>query len=278
MLFPALAAFYVGTNSSSNHSAFFERNRRAALALQDGNPMRYTHGGCGKLSREEKRMLVGRRMSHPVISANPQMPVADALNLMHRERIRRLPVIDNGRLVGIVSDKDLLYASPSPATSLSVWEVTYLLGKLTVEMVMSRQVATVTEDTPLEEAARIMVDNKIGGLPVMRGLEVVGIITETSLFKIFMELLGARELGIRLTILVPDEKGEIAKLATAIADIGGNIVAMGTFTGESPDTRQLTIKVAGPAREELLHAIQPIVLKVIDIRETTLLHEVTTKE
>jgi acetoin utilization protein AcuB len=213
-------------------------------------------------------MLVGKRMSHPVIFAQPLLPVADALKLMNSERIRRLPVIENGRLVGIISDKDLLYASPSPATSLSVWEVTYLLGKLTVEMVMSRHVATVTEDTPLEEAARIMVDNKVGGLPVMRGPEVVGMITETTLFKIFMELLGAREAGVRLTVLVPDVKGEIANLSRAIADAGGNIVAMCTFAGDTPANRSLTIKVAGPNRENLLRAVQPFLLRVVDIRET----------
>jgi acetoin utilization protein AcuB len=207
-------------------------------------------------------------MSQPVISVRPQTPVADALNLMKRERIRRLPVIEDGRLAGIVSDKDLLYASPSPATSLSVWEVTYLLGKLTVEKVMSHPVATVTEDTPLEEAARLMVDRKIGGLPVMRGEQVVGIITETSLFRIFLELFGAREAGIRLTLLVPEEKGELAKLSRAIADAGGNIVAMGAILGEEPSNRIVMIKVAGVARDSLLDTIRPLVLKITDVRES----------
>jgi acetoin utilization protein AcuB len=213
-------------------------------------------------------MLVGKHMSHPVISVRPQTPVADALNLMKRERIRRLPVIEDGRLAGIVSDKDLLYASPSPATSLSVWEVTYLMGKLTVEKVMSRPVATVTEDTPLEEAARLMVDRKIGGLPVMRGEQVVGIITETSLFRIFLELFGAREAGIRMTLLVPEKKGELAKLARAIADAGGNIVAMGAILGEEPSNRIMMIKVAGVARDSLLDTIRPLVLKITDVRES----------
>src|SRR3990170_3638875 len=136
-------------------------------------------------------MIVGERMSHPVISVPPDMPIVDALNLMKREHIRRTPVIKDGKLVGIVSDKDLLNASPSPATSLSVWEMNYLLSKITVKDVMTKDVLTVTEDTPIEEAARIMADNKIGGLPVMRGASVVGIITETDLFKLFLELLGA---------------------------------------------------------------------------------------
>src|SRR3990170_1756970 len=137
-------------------------------------------------------MLVKERMSqHPILYA-PDMSISEALNLMKKEKIRRLPVVDkNGHLVGIVSDKDLLHASPSPATSLSVWEITYLMGKITVADVMTKQVITVTEDTPVEDAARIMADNKIGGLPVVKDGNVIGIITETDLFRLFLELLGA---------------------------------------------------------------------------------------
>ena len=159
-------------------------------------------------------MLVGERMSYPVISANPEMPVVDALNLMKREHIRRIPVMKNGKLIGIVSDKDLLNASPSQATSLSVWELNYLVSKITIKDVMSKTVLTVDEDTPIEEAARIMADNKIGGLPVMRGSEIVGMITETDLFKIFLELMGARDSGVRVTALIPDQKGQLARLTT----------------------------------------------------------------
>src|SRR5512143_1831463 len=109
-------------------------------------------------------MLVGERMSHPVITIPPDMPFVEALNLMRKEKIRRTPVIKDGRVVGIVSDKDLLNASPSPATSLSVWEMNYLLSKIQVKDVMTKKVLTVGEDTPIEEAARVMADNKIGGL------------------------------------------------------------------------------------------------------------------
>ena len=160
-------------------------------------------------------MLVGERMSHPVITIPPDLPIVDALNLMKRERIRRTPVVKEGKLVGIVSDKDLLNASPSPATSLSIWEMNYLLSKITVRDVMTRQVLTVTEDTAIEQAARIMADNKIGGLPVLSGETVVGIITETDLFKIFLELMGARDAGVRVTALIPDERGQLAKLTPA---------------------------------------------------------------
>lgn len=211
-------------------------------------------------------MLVGKRMSHPVISISPSLPISEALNLMRRERIRRAPVVEAGRLIGIVSDKDLLNASPSPVTSLSIWEMNYLLSKILVRDVMTKKVLTVGEDTPIEVAARIMADNKIGGLPVMREDEVVGIITETDLFKIFLEMMGAREAGVRITALLPDRRGEIAKLTKVIAEAGGNIVAFGTFAGDSSANFTVTFKVVGVSETALRSAIEPLVLKLEDIR------------
>jgi len=211
-------------------------------------------------------MLVGERMSHPVITIRPDMPIVDALNMMKREHIRRTPVIKDGKLVGIVSDKDLLNASPSPATSLSVWEMNYLLSKVTVKDVMTKEVLTVTEDTPIEEAARTMADNKIGGLPVMRNDHVVGIITETDLFKIFLELMGAREIGVRVTALVHEERGQLAKLAQAIANAGGNFIAFGQFSGDDPSNRLVTFKVEGLEQDSLREIITPIVETLVDIR------------
>jgi acetoin utilization protein AcuB len=212
-------------------------------------------------------MLVGERMSHPVITIHPKMPMPEALKLMRRERVRRFPVVDKrGRLVGIVSDKDLLDASPSDATSLSIYEVNYLLGKLMVKEIMTRDVITITEDTPLEEAARIMADNKIGGLPVIRDKEVVGIITETDLFKVFLELLGARQPGVRIAALVPNVPGELAQLTKAIFDIGGNVVALGTFLGETSENREVCIKVADVEAQALQDALAPFIEKIVDIR------------
>lgn len=211
-------------------------------------------------------MLVGERMSHPVITISPDMPIVDALNLMKRERIRRAPVVKENRMVGIVSDKDLLNASTSPATSLSVWELNYLLSKITVKEVMSKKVLSVSENTPIEEAARIMADNKIGGLPVTRGEDVVGIITETDLFKIFLELMGAREPGVRVTALIPEQRGQLAKLTQAISSQGGNFVAFGQFTGDTTASRLLTFKVDGLSEDRVKAIVEPLVLKLIDIQ------------
>ena len=212
-------------------------------------------------------MLVGERMSHPIISIAPDMPVHDALDMFKRERIRRAPVVKEGKLIGIVSDKDLLNASPSPASSLSIWEMNYLLSKITVSEVMTKKVLTVAEDTPIEEAARIMADNKIGGLPVLRDGHVVGIITETDLFKIFLEFMGAREKGVRVTALIEEKPGQLAKITKVMADLGGNFIAFGQFTGEDPSNRLVTFKVTGLKKEDVKKAISEIAKEVWDVRE-----------
>ncbi len=212
-------------------------------------------------------MLVGERMAHPVIFAHPNMPMHDALKLIKHEGIRRLPVVDkHGKLVGIVTDEDLFSASPSRATSLSVFELNYLLSKITIDEIMTRDVLTVTEDTPIEEAARIMADNKVGGLPVMRDTHVVGIITETNLFKIFLELMGARSTGVRVTALMSDTHGQLARLSNAIADNGGNFLSFGTFAGEDPSNILVAFKVTDMELAQVRETITPLVERVIDVR------------
>lgn len=211
-------------------------------------------------------MLIYERMSKHPITITEDTPIDEAMKLMRDEKVRRLPVLNKkGELVGIVSEKDLLYVSPSPATSLSIYELHYLISKITVGQIMTRDVITVSEYTPLEEAARIMADNKIGGLPVMRDGKVVGIITETDLFKIFLELLGAREKGLRLSLLVPERKGMLASLTGEIAKLGGNIVSLGTFLGENPTNRLIAVKVQNVLKDELMAALEGIEAKVLDV-------------
>lgn len=211
-------------------------------------------------------MLVGDRMSRPVITVSPEEPIHDVLVLFKRERIRRAPVVKNGKLIGIVSQTDLLNASPSPVTSLSVWELNYLLSKVTISRVMSKKVRTVEADTPIEEAARIMADNKIGGLPVMNNGRVVGIITETDLFKVFLEMMGARQKATRVTAIINDLRGELAKLTKAVASAGGNFISLGMFTGPEAGTNVVTFKVLGMKKEEVKNALGKVVKKFWDIR------------
>lgn len=214
-------------------------------------------------------MFVGERMSHPVITVSPEIPIHDAVVMFKKEHIRRAPVVSKeGKLIGIVTENDLLNASPSPVTSLSVWEMNYLMSKVTVKQVMTKKVKTIDVGTPIEEAARIMADLKIGGMPVMRDGKVVGMITETDLFKIFLELMGARTKALRITAVVDDKPGTLAKITKAISDVGGNIVAFGQFAGDDPSTKILTFKVAGVKKEEVKNALAKYVQKFWDIRQS----------
>lgn len=213
-------------------------------------------------------MLVGERMSRPVITVSPVDPINEVLALFRREHIRRAPVVKGGKLVGIVTQTDLLNASPSPVTSLSIWEVHYLVSKVTVQKVMTRKVITVDRDTPIEEAARIMSDKKIGGLPVMSGGRVVGMITETDLFKVFLELMGARNKALRVTAVIPDKRGELAKVTRAVAAAGGNFVSFGMFAGPDSNSRLLTFKVEGLDQNAIRKALGTSVIKFWDIRRS----------
>jgi acetoin utilization protein AcuB len=214
-------------------------------------------------------MLVKERMTRNPITVRPEAPVTEAQALMKREKIHHLPVLDrDGRLAGIVTEKDLLYASPSPATTLSVYEMTSLLAKLAVDKVMSPKPFTVTEDVPLEEAARIMADRNIGGLPVMRGTTLVGIITESDLFRVFIELFGARQRGVRVSMVLPNERGELAKVAAALTKAGGNIIALGTFLADDTTQGRVTVKVDGLAKDKVVEALRPLAVRIEDVRES----------
>lgn len=211
-------------------------------------------------------MLVKSRMSAPVITVPPEMSVPDCLKLMQRERIRRTPVVENGYLIGIVSDKDLLNASPSDATSLSVWEISYLINKIKVKDIMTEEVLTIQKEMPIEEAARIMVDNKVGGLPVMDNGELVGLVTETDLFKLLLELMGARDQGVRVTAVVPDTVGTLAKITQAIATARGSFLAFGEFSGEAASNRIVTFKVRHMDEMAVRATVEPVVDEILDIR------------
>ena len=178
---------------------------------------------------------------------------------------QRDPSVDyQGSLVGIVSERDLLHAAPSPASSLSMWELNYLLWKLQIKTLMTEKVVSVTPETPIETAARIMVDRKIGGLPVVNvDGHIVGVITETDIFRAFTEMMGAGVESTRLILRVPDRKGVIAEVSQRIADLNGNIVSIGTYhskNGTSKDTL-LMIKVTGVE----LHALQDAMTALGDV-------------
>lgn len=210
-------------------------------------------------------MNVGRRMSHPVITVQPDIQITKAHELMAHEKIRQMPVVKNGKLVGIVSENDILKAYPSSVTSLAVWEIASLLEKIKVREVMVKNVRTVQEDTLIEEAARIMADTEISSLPVMRDKELVGIITQTDLFDIMLEMLGARRPGVHFSVLIPPQPGQIAKITKAIYEKGGDITALSTFEGDSSANFMLGVKVDGIDQKALQKLIKPLVIELLEI-------------
>ena len=207
-------------------------------------------------------------MTPNVITISPDLPIAEALEQMRHDKVHRYPVVNKkGKMVGIVTHTDLLYASPSSVTSLNVWEVTYLLNQVKVREAMTKEVITVERDCPIEDAARLMRDSEVGGLPVMDGDQLVGIITESDLFDVFLELLMAQEKGVRLTVLAPYFKGSLAQLTAAITAKGGLMHALNTFMGEDESNWGCHLKVADISKEELLEVVEPLVVKVLDVRE-----------
>ncbi len=145
-------------------------------------------------------MRISDVMTKNPITIDSETLVLDAQKIMKENNIRRLPVVDKGKLVGIVTQHDLLEASPSPATSLSIHELNYLLAKMKVKEVMKKNPITLTPDTPFEEALRIGQDKKIGSFPVMDKGKLVGIITESDTVRFLTRALGLREEGSRITI------------------------------------------------------------------------------
>lgn len=213
-------------------------------------------------------MTVKSVMTANPYTVEPKDPVTDAQTMMRREKIHRLPVVDHAkRLVGIVSEKDLLYATPSPATTLNVYEMSNLLSKLTVDKVMSREVITVQSETLVEDAARLLVDNNIGGLPVVDDGTLVGIVTESDLFRLLIDLFGSRRKGVRATLRVPERPGELADTMQAIAEAGGNVISVGTFSGNDVTNAVMIVKVEDVSREKLITILEPLVVEVMDVRE-----------
>ncbi|MBZ4673492.1 MAG: domain containing rane protein [Spirochaeta sp.] len=213
-------------------------------------------------------MIIERRMTRNPVTATPDMSIAEASTLMKQEKVHRLPVLDKEkRLVGIITEKDILYATPSPATSLSIHEMAYLLSKLTVKKLMSKNVVSITKDTTVEEAARMRVDQDLSSLPVLEGQQLIGIVTKSDMFKILLELFGARHFGIRLTFVVEDKPGTIAKISQVLSEAGIDIITFGTFMGTDPTNAICTIKVQGASISKVVELMKPYVSQLLDVRE-----------
>jgi acetoin utilization protein AcuB len=195
-------------------------------------------------------MLVRDVMQTTLVTVAPETTLPEATRLVARRGIRHILVVEDGQLVGIISDRDLKRAMASPATSLEVHELTYLLDRLQVREIMTRAVITIGPTFPVEDAARLMVQEKIGALPVTEAGRPIGIVTETDVLALFVKALGAAEPSSRLDVLLDARPNAIAEVTQALERAGATISSIMTL--RSPDgVREAVIRVAtinpGPA-------------------------------
>jgi len=202
---------------------------------------------------------------------DPEMSIVEAQGIMAETHVRHLPVVEKGKqLVGLVT-REKMRIPPTELASLNVWEITRFLSNMTVEDVMVKRenVITTEPEVALEEAAQIMIGEKIGCLPVMEDNIVVGIITEIDMMAQLTDLLGGNVPGVRLTIRMPNQKGELSKVTSAISEQGWGIYASGGVpTPKDPDHWDCVIKVRDVPKEELLAVVKKVEgQEVIDVRE-----------
>ncbi len=203
------------------------------------------------------------------ITISPKTTYAQAFWLLYVKKLHALPIMDSeGHLVGIVTEKDLL--DISPVAVLGVHTISNFLSAIKIEDAMTTRVITVQEDCPLEEAARILIDHKIGSLPVMRGHQLVGVITESDIFLAMTDALGGRSEGLRITIHLPEDKGELGAITDGIIKLGGRLMSLSTYWGDNLLKRVITLKVQGVDREELLMVLESTIgVQVIDCCESS---------
>ncbi len=207
-------------------------------------------------------MYVKYSMTKNPFTMSPDGTIAEALEIMRSNNVRRVPVTKNGKLVGIITERKLLEVSPSPATSLSIFEINYLLSKTKIGDIMTKDVITVTPDTLIEEAAVLMRDNDIGALPVLEDSVLVGIITETDLFDSFLDIMGYRDAGARIEIEAPENRpGVLEKLAGIMNRFNANISHM-VFHNKSI----IVIRIETRDTDEIVKAIEDIGQKVLSVR------------
>ena len=213
-------------------------------------------------------MFVRSYMTPDPLTASPDTNFPQAMNLIRKHKVRCLPILDSERLVGIVVYADLLSNQPSPVANLSLSETYSFLETIRMRQIMSRPVVTVEGDCPLEEAARIMVENTISSLPVMDGDRLVGIITETDVFKALVELLGGEQAGFRLTLRLPERIGGLADVTGRIAASGGNILALTTSRLLEGSYRVVTIKETGADQEAMIESLVDTGAEILDVRQS----------
>lgn len=193
---------------------------------------------CQRVMKLEKHTLdvidlyVKTRMTKNPITISHEAPISDAVGLMKEKGLKRVPVVEGDKVVGILTQSDIQKVSPTKATSLSIFEINYLLSKTTVMDAMTKNPITIDADSLLEEAAVIMRQERIGTLPVVENSKLVGIITESDIFDAFIDLLGFKTPGSRITVEAKDIPGALAEIAEVFKSLGINITHIAAYRGE----------------------------------------------
>jgi acetoin utilization protein AcuB len=197
-------------------------------------------------------MLVRNWMSKTVVTVEEESSMQEAMKVMKQHAIRMLPVVREGRLIGVVTDRDLKRASASDATTLDVHELLYLVSKIKVKSIMSKNPISVPPDLTMEETAEVLLRHKISGVPVVEKDTVVGTITQTDIFRVLIALTGVGQRGIQFAFQIEDRPGSIKELADPIRRHGGRMVSILTSYDNVPEgDRKVYIRMFGVERKDL---------------------------
>jgi acetoin utilization protein AcuB len=213
-------------------------------------------------------MFVKSKMERNPITINPEVSFFEAQKLIREEGVRHLPVVDNkGKLVGLVTDRDIREAGPSDATLLSVQEINYLLGKLKVGgfMTPAEKLVTVAPDTIIERAVQLLHDNKIGSLPVLDGNKLVGIITETDILGLFVDVVGLNVKGTRFTMLLEDEPGQLFGVLKVFKDRNINVISIISPTLTFEGKRMVVIRIKTHEYEDIVKELEKAGYEIMNV-------------
>jgi acetoin utilization protein AcuB len=208
-------------------------------------------------------MFIKNHMTPNPITIEPETPILEALNLMKKHRIKQLPVMKNEKLLGLVTERDLLTVSPSPATTLSIYEMNYLLSKMTVKEVMIKSPTRISPDATIEEAAVIMREHKFGSLLVAEGEKLVGIITESDLFEALIKVFGFRRPGTRIVLETENRLGTLADLLSVVRDHKLNVIGLACI--ELGEKVQIMLRLAATQVSPLLEELKSKGYEVLSI-------------
>lgn len=203
-------------------------------------------------------MKVKDRMTKEVKTVQLDTSVAEAFRMMKENNIRRLPVLEKSKLMGIITLTDLNQAAPSTATTLSIHELNYLLAKTKIKDILPKKqkVITVSPENYIETAAKIMRQNKVSGLPVLDEGKLVGIVTETDIFDALIDILGVKKAHSRIDLYVRERPGTLAEITAIIANSGINILNTVVYYEDKKDKYRIILRLESLNNEELIKKLE----------------------